>query len=91
MDIRRYFIVNIGVNLQEIINCKFLILPLHTQLKFTCSKSPIETIEKGEICSKLKILITPQRRQRRCSGVFIVNFEQISVLSLMFVLVILNN
>ena len=38
MDIHRYFVVNIGVNLHEIIACKLLILPLHTQLTFTCSK-----------------------------------------------------
>ena len=34
-----------------------------TRLPFTCSKSTIETIEKGvKICSKLTI-ITPERRQ----------------------------
>ena len=44
------------------------------RLTFTCSKSTIETLEKKcEICSKLTIK-TPERRQLRRSGVFIVNF-----------------
>ena len=38
-----------------------------------------------EICSKLT-LKTPERRRWRCSGVFIVNFEHISHLFLMFLL-----
>ena len=42
-----------------------------------------------EICSKLKIK-TPERRRRR-SGVFIVNFEYISHLLLVFLLLTLNN
>ena len=36
-----------------------------------------------EICSKLT-LKTPERRYQRCSGVFIVNFEQISFIILVF-------
>ena len=40
---------------------------------------PVETRHK--ICSKLTIK-TPERRQWRCSGVFIVNFEHISHLVL---------
>ena len=42
-----------------------------------------------EICSKLTINI-PQRRQWRRSGIFIVNFEQISHLALVFLLLTLS-
>ena len=42
-----------------------------------------------KICSKLTIK-TPQRRQWRRSGVFIVNFEHISHLLLVFLLLTLN-
>ena len=42
-----------------------------------------------EICSKLKIK-TPERRQRYLSGVFIVNFEHISHIFLMFLLLALK-
>ena len=42
-----------------------------------------------EICSKLTIK-TPERRQWRRSGVFIVNFEHISHLVLVFLLLTLN-
>ena len=42
-----------------------------------------------EICSKLTIK-TPERRHWRCSGVFIVNFEYISHLALVFQLLTLN-
>ena len=42
-----------------------------SQHKFTCLKSTIETIEKGE-----KLLVkAPERRNWCCFGVFIVNFE----------------
>ena len=44
------------------------------EITFTRSKSALETLEKGEICSKLTIK-TPERRQLRLSGIFIVNFE----------------
>ena len=57
-----------------------------------CLKPTIETLEKRkrcEICSKL-IIKTPERRQCRCSGVFIVNFEHISHLFLVFLLLTLN-
>ena len=59
------------------------------QLTFTCSKSTLEILEKCEICSKLTMK-TPERRQRRRSSVFIVNFEQISQLFLVFLLLTLN-
>ena len=42
-----------------------------------------------EICSKLTIK-TPKRRQWRRSGVFILNFEHISRLVLVFLLLTLN-
>ena len=47
------------------------------------------TRTRCEICSKLTIN-TPERRQWRRSGVFIVNFEHISHLALVFLLLILN-
>ena len=55
----------------------------------TCSKLAKETLEESEICSKL--IKTPERRQWRRSGVFIVNFEQISHLVLVFLLLTLNS
>ena len=42
-----------------------------------------------EICSNLTIK-TPERRQWRCSGVFIVNFEHISHLVVVFLLLTLS-
>ena len=47
------------------------------------------TRTRCEICSKLTIK-TPERRQWRRSGVFIVNFEYISHLALVFLLLTLN-
>ena len=37
----------------------------------------METVEKSEICSKLTIK-TPEWRHWCCSGVFIVDFEQVN-------------
>ena len=54
----------------------------------TCSKLTIETLEQGEICSKLTIKI-PERRRRR-PGIFIVNFEYILHLVLVFLLLTLS-
>ena len=70
-----------------------------TQLAITCSKLTIETLEQGvKICSKLTIK-TPKRRHfpvfrpnagRWCLfGAFIVNFEHISHLVLVFLLLAL--
>ena len=42
-----------------------------------------------ELCSKLTMK-TPERRQWRCSGVFIVNFEHISLLVLVFLMLTLS-
>ena len=47
------------------------------------------TRTRCEICSKLTIN-TPERRNWRRSGVFIVNFEHISHLVLVFLLLTLN-
>ena len=47
------------------------------------------TRTRYEICSKLTIKI-PERRHWRRSGIFIVNFEHISHLVLMFLLLTLN-
>ena len=47
------------------------------------------TRTRCEICSKLTIKI-PERRHKRRSGVFIVNFEHISHLVLVFLLLTLN-
>ena len=47
------------------------------------------TRTRCEICSKLTIK-TPERRQWCCSGVFIVNFEHISHVVLVFLLLTLN-
>ena len=81
-------------DLEETIFCSFLLLILlffsKSQETFSCSKSTIETLEKKcEICSKLTIE-TPERPQSRRSGVFIVNFEHISHLFLVFLLLTLN-
>ena len=61
-----------------------------SQQAFTWSKSTIETPEQCvmyEICSKLK---TTERHHWRRSVVFIVNFEQISHIILVFPLLTLN-
>ena len=54
-----------------------------------CSKLTIEIPEQGDICSKLTIK-TSERRQWRRSYVFIVNFEHISHLALVFLLLTLS-
>ena len=48
-----------------------------------------KTRTRCELCSKLT-LKTPERRQWRLSGVFIVNFEHIPHLALLSLLLILN-
>ena len=61
-----------------------------TQLIFTCSKSKKRnTKQRSEICLKLTIK-TPERRQLNRSGDFILNFEHMSHLSLVFLLLTLN-
>ena len=57
---------------------------LHQTL--SCSNLTIETLEAWcEICSKLTIK-TSEWRQWRCSDTFIVNFEHVSHLLLVFLL-----
>ena len=61
-----------------------------SQPAFTCSKLTTERLEQGaEICSKLTMK-TPERNQWRRFGVFFVNFENISHLVLMFLLLTLS-
>ena len=56
----------------------------HTQRAFNCSKLTIvETLEQGDICSKLTIK-TPERHQWRHFGIVIDDFEHISHLVLVF-------
>ena len=49
-------------------------MPYLTQQTFTCSKSTIETLEKGEICGKVAIK-TPERRQLRFLAFLSLNFR----------------
>ena len=65
-----------------------LMLPELSQLEFISSKLTTEEL-RCEICSKL-IIKTPERRQCRRSDVFIVNFENISHLLLVFLLLTLS-
>ena len=58
-----------------------------TQSAFACTIEYTRT--RCEICSKLTIKL-PERRHWRRSGVFIVNFEHISHLVLVFLLLTLN-
>ena len=60
--------------------------PAVTCLKLIEARS---TRTRCEICSKLTMKI-PERRQWRRSGIFIVNFEHISHLVIVFLLLILN-
>ena len=60
------------------------------QSAITCSKLTIETLEQG-VKYVLKLMIkTPERRHWRRSGIFIVNFEHISHLVLVFLLLTLS-
>ena len=60
-----------------------------TQPTFTCSNSTIETPEKSvEYAQSLQK--TPERRQRRRSGVFIVSIEHILLLFLVLLSLTLN-
>ena len=54
---------------------------ISTQLTFTCLNSTRNSRKRCAICSKLTIE-TLERRHRRRSGVFIVNFEHVSHLFL---------
>ena len=50
----------------------------------------INTRKRWQMCSKL-IIWTPEQRQLRRFGAFIVNFEHISQFFLVFLLLILSN
>ena len=62
-----------------------------SQSAFTCLNLTVETLEEGVkyVQNMLTIKATEQRQWRR-SGVFIVNFEQISHLILVFLLLTLS-
>ena len=63
-----------------------------TQPAFTCAKIIIETLEQGVkyVQSNNKDTRTTDRRYWRRSGVFIINFEHISYLVIVFLLLTLN-
>ena len=61
-----------------------------SQPAITCAKLTIEILEQElKLCSELTIK-TPEQRQWGRSGVFIVNFEYISQLVLVFLLLTLR-
>ena len=67
---------------------EFIQMEIHktgSQQAFTCSKSTIETVHERAKYAKLTIKRS-ERDQLRLSGVFIVNFEYISHLALVFLL-----
>ena len=57
---------------------------------FSCSKATIETLEKGVKYVQKVPIKTPERRHRRCSCVFSVNFDHTSQIFLVFLLLTLN-
>ena len=59
------------------------ILIKNTQLTFTCTKSQIETLGKGEMRNTFKV-------NNSRSDVFIVNCEHVSHLLLVFLLLTMN-
>ena len=61
-----------------------------TQPGFTCSKLTIETLEQGVKYAQKLSITTPEQRQWRRSGVFIVDFEHVSHLALVLLLLTLN-
>ena len=80
--------------LQYFFCCYFVIFQLNINNFRVLHNLPAQsnnsnTRTRCEICSKLKIKI-PERRQWRRSGIFIVNFEHISYLVLVFPLLTLN-
>ena len=78
--------INLEAYQKPMVDCFSLDLNgnLLTQSAFTCSKSTNRnTVTLHEISSKVKVT-TPERCQRRHSYVFIVNFEQISLIFLVF-------
>ena len=67
----------------------FLVCGINPAVNYMFKINNGNTITRFEICSKLTKK-TPERRQWRRSGVFIVNFEHISHLVLVFLLLTLN-
>ena len=61
-----------------------------SQPAIICAKLTIETLEQGVKYLKKLTMKTPERSQCRGSVVFIVNFEHISHLALVFLLLTLN-
>ena len=61
-----------------------------TQPTFTCSKLTIEILEQGVKYVQKLTMKTPERHHWRCSGFFIVNFECISHLALVSLMLTLN-
>ena len=57
---------------------------------FSWSKSTIETLEKDVKYIQKVPIKTAERRHRRCSRVFSVNFDHISQIFLVFLLLTLN-
>ena len=57
---------------------------------FSCSKATIETLEKGVKYVQKVPIKTAEQHHRRCSCVFSVNFDHISEISLVFLLLTLN-
>ena len=68
--------------------CSKLIIKT-AERSLTCSRSIIKALEKGEIFSKLTRK-TPELRQGRFAVFFIIKFEHISYLFLVFILLTLN-
>ena len=99
------FLVQVGLRRGSVLSPLLSIIMLETisreirisrrtalsQPAFTCLKliEARSTRTRCEICSKLTMKI-PERCQLRRSGIFIVNFEHISHLVLVFLLLILN-
>ena len=60
------------------------------QPTFTCSKLTIETLKQGVNHVHKLTIKTPERVRERYSSTFLVNFERISNLVLVFLLLTLN-
>ena len=67
----------------------FVISWNNSLLKFTFSKSTMETRTMCEICPEVTIK-TQERHYRGRSGLFVINFEEISHIALVFPVLTLN-
>ena len=72
----------------HVFKCQLIIFP-HPVGIYLLKVNNRNTKGRCEICSKLTIK-TPERQHWRRSGVFIANFEHVSHLALVFLLVTLN-